>query len=128
MFIRYKKTHGKIAMGLLALNPDEKDLTKLLETINDYESNPDWQLYLWKEGDRFIGLMGIIIDENIMILNHLSVLPSYREQGYGTRMLSALMEQYPDKTIRANENTAAFVDKFYLNNTLRPDKIISLAE
>lgn len=128
MLTRYKKTHGKIAMGLLSLNPDEKDLPKLLATINDYESESDWQLFLWKEGERFIGLIGVVVNDDMILLNHLSVIPSYRGQGYGTRMVMALMEYFPDKTMAANDNTAAFVDKLFLNNSMNLDKIISLAD
>lgn len=48
MLIRYKKSFEKIAMGLLSFMPNEKDLKQLQQTIKDYETDTDRQLFLWK--------------------------------------------------------------------------------
>jgi len=48
MLIRYKKSFEKIAMGLLSYMPSEKDLKKLQQTIKQYDSDKNWQLFLWK--------------------------------------------------------------------------------
>ena len=58
MLIRYKKSFEKIAMGLLSFMPNEKDLKKLQQTIKEYETNDQWHLFLWKENDDIIGLIG----------------------------------------------------------------------
>lgn len=50
MLIRYKKSFEKIAMGLLSFMPNEKDLKQLQQTIKDYETDTDRQLFLWKRG------------------------------------------------------------------------------
>ena len=91
MLFRYKKTYEKIAMGLLSFVPSEKDLKKLQQTIKQYEENDDWQLFLWKEED-IIGILGIHIDGKTAELCHISVNPSYRNQGVGRRMVQALKE------------------------------------
>ncbi len=62
MLIRYKKTFEKIAMGLLSFMPSEKDLKKLQRTMKQYETEEDWQLFLWKgrryhRAFRCLGLM-----------------------------------------------------------------------
>lgn len=49
MLVRYKKALEKIAMGLLSLMPQEKDIKRLMETIQHYEQNENWTLYLWKK-------------------------------------------------------------------------------
>ncbi|MBO1915326.1 N-acetyltransferase, partial [Microvirga sp. 3-52] len=49
MLIRYKKTYEKIAMGLLSYMPGEHSVKELQETIQMYETEDDWQLYLWKK-------------------------------------------------------------------------------
>src|SRR3954464_2162400 len=109
MLIRYKKTFEKIAMGLLSFMPDEKDLKKLQLTMKEYETEENWQLFLWKEED-IIGLLGILNtnDANSLMIQHISVNPSHRSQGIGKKMVKALKEMYPDKEIISNENTAAF--------------------
>ncbi|MEH7096889.1 GNAT family N-acetyltransferase [Neobacillus vireti] len=112
MLIRYKKTFEKIAMGLLSFMPDEKDLKKLQLTMKEYETEENWQLFLWKEED-IIGLLGVLFDHpgNQIIIQHISVNPSHRFQGIGKKMVRALKEMYADKVIIANENTAPFIEK-----------------
>ncbi|MDR4948458.1 GNAT family N-acetyltransferase [Neobacillus cucumis] len=112
MLIRYKKTFEKIAMGLLSFMPTEKDLKKLQSTMKEYETEENWQLFLWKEED-IIGLLGVLFDHpaNIITVQHISVNPSHRCQGIGKKMVKALKEMYPDRVILSNENTAPFIEK-----------------
>ncbi|MBM7651497.1 GNAT family N-acetyltransferase [Neobacillus cucumis] len=112
MLIRYKKTFEKIAMGLLSFMPTEKDLKKLQSTMKEYETEDDWQLFLWKEED-IIGLLGVLFDHsaNTITVQHISVNPSHRFQGIGKKMVKALKEMYPDKVIISNETTAPFIEK-----------------
>lgn len=112
MLIRYKKTFEKIAMGLLSFMPNEKDLKKLQQTMKEYETEENWQLFLWKEED-IIGLLGVLYhpDSNALEIQHISVNPSHRFQGIGKRMVQALREMYADKKIIANEDTAPFIEK-----------------
>lgn len=112
MLIRYNKNHEKIAMGLLSFNPDEKDLQKLLQTINEYVTEQNRQLYLWKEEEGMIGVIGVKIDDQDIQLQHLSVNPSHRDKGFGKLMIKELLELYPDKKLTATETTEAFVEKF----------------
>ncbi|MDQ1145196.1 riboflavin biosynthesis RibT protein [Bacillus sp. SORGH_AS 510] len=112
MLIRYKKTFEKIAMGLLSFMPNEKDLKKLQLTMKEYETEENWQLFLWKEED-IIGLLGVLYhnEENTIEIQHISVNPSHRYQGVGKRMVKSLREMYADKVIVPNENTAPFIEK-----------------
>lgn len=112
MLIRYKKTLEKIAMGLLSFMPSEKDLKKLQQTMKEYETEENLQLFLWKEED-IIGLLGVLYqqDAKTIVIQHISVNPSHRSQGIGKKMVKALKEMYADKDIIPNENTAAFIEK-----------------
>jgi riboflavin biosynthesis RibT protein len=60
-------------------------------------------------------------DDNQIQLQHISVNPSHREQGFGKRMVNALKELYPNTTIISHENTVAFIEKCNLNNPLKKD-------
>ncbi|RLL48160.1 N-acetyltransferase [Oceanobacillus piezotolerans] len=99
MLIRFKKNLEKIAMGLLSFMPDEKkDVKRLQFTIKEYEANPDWQLFLWKEDDDVLGAIGIRIEDNKdAIIQHISVNPSHRNQGLGKRMVNELKQQFLDQ-------------------------------
>ncbi|WP_027407652.1 GNAT family N-acetyltransferase [Anoxybacteroides tepidamans] len=112
MLIRYRKNYEKIAMGLLSFMPTEKDLKKLQQTIKHYETNENWQLFLWKEEDDIIGIIGILLgDGQTAEIQHISVNPSHRHQGIGKQMVKELKELYPNYELKANEFTASFLDK-----------------
>ncbi|MBA4537304.1 GNAT family N-acetyltransferase [Bacillus aquiflavi] len=111
MLIRYKKAFEKIAMGLLSFMPNEKDLKKLQQTINQYENEDDRQLFLWREGEDFIGLIGVLLkDPNIVEVQHISVNPSHRKQGKGKCMVKALHDFYTEKEIKPCDETAPFLN------------------
>ena len=63
----------KIAMGLMSFMPQEKDLKKLQETIKQYETNENWHLYLWKEDEDIVGIIGIVIEDEQTAKEHLYV-------------------------------------------------------
>ncbi|GAE35839.1 GNAT family N-acetyltransferase [Halalkalibacter akibai] len=94
MLVPYKTTNQKIAMGLLSFMPEEKDVKKLLKTIERYDSDPNWKLYLWKKED-FVGVIGIFIKEDRAYLEHVCVNPSFRHEGIGRAMLNELRRILP---------------------------------
>jgi riboflavin biosynthesis RibT protein len=119
MLIRYKKNYEKIAMGLLSFMPTEKDLKKLQQTIKQYDSEQDWQLFLWKDED-IIGIIGVELQENgDAVLQHVCVNPSHRQQGIGKQMVQALKELFSGKhNILPNNQTQSFLDHCDGSNSL----------
>lgn len=98
MLIRYKNNYEKIAMGLLSFMPDEKDLKNLQQTIQKYEIEDNWHLYLWKQEDDFIGAIGIIIKDHMsVVIQHVTVDPSHRNLGIGKQMINKIIEKYNHK-------------------------------
>lgn len=98
MLIRYKKNYEKIAMGLLSFMPSEKDIKKLQQTIKQYETADDWQLFLWKNEDDIIGIIGVQLLENgEATVQHICVNPSHRGQGIGKDMIQSLKEMIATK-------------------------------
>lgn len=118
MLIRYRKAFEKIAMGLLSFMPNEKDLKRLQQTMKQYDSAEEWQLFLWKEGEDIIGLIGIYVQDAYMEIQHISVNPSHRYQGIGKSMVKALKELFPEKNLQANEETVDFFHKCDQNGDL----------
>ncbi|HLR23990.1 MAG TPA: GNAT family N-acetyltransferase [Pseudogracilibacillus sp.] len=114
MLIRYKKNQEKIAMGLLSFMPvEKKDIKLLQQTIQAYHSNPNWHLYLWKEADDIVGAIGLrIADELNVVVQHISVNPSYRNMGIGNKMVAAIKRQYGDKyDVCPDDFTQEFFEK-----------------
>lgn len=112
MLIRYKNQE-KIAMGLLSFMPVEKDVKMLQQTMHAYEENPNWHLLLWKEEEDIVGAIGIRIEDDIqVIIQHISVNPSYRNIGIGKKMIEAVKSQYGERyDIVADEMIQDFYDK-----------------
>ena len=111
MLFRYKKSFEKIAMGLLSFMPKERELKKLQQTMHIYEENPDWQLYLWKKGEDFVGLLGVEVQEEYFVIHHVSVNPSHRGEGIGRAMVDKIQQTLQGKEMRATEETQAFLEK-----------------
>ena len=110
MLVRYKKTLEKIAMGLISLMPQEKEIKRLMETIQQYEQNDNWTLYLWKKNDEYVGTVGIMEEDNVATLQHITVIPSYRGEGVAMEMLHELKDMGYEKIV-PNDDTHAFVQK-----------------
>ena len=110
MLIKYKKSYEKFAMGLLSFMPNEKEIKTLRNTMKNYETDENLQLFLWKD-EEITGLIGIEVSPTHIEIQHISVNPSFRKQGIGKTMVRAIKEQYPDKEIKANEYTESFLDK-----------------
>lgn len=109
MLIKYKSSYEKIAMGLLAYMPEEKNVKKLQQTIKKYEEDPSWQLYLWKEDD-IVGIAGVtILEDESVQLNHITVNPSFREEGLGKKIVAALQELYAGNLVPSVQTTLFFV-------------------
>ncbi|WP_407268747.1 GNAT family N-acetyltransferase [Radiobacillus sp. PE A8.2] len=111
MLIRYKKNFEKIAMGLLSFMPDEKEVKRLQQTIKEYENNPDWHLFLWKEED-ILGAVGVITEEDRAIIQHITVNPSHRNLGLGQKMVQGVKDVFNNKyTVCSTNQTEAFLKR-----------------
>lgn len=116
MLITYKKSHEKIAMGLLSYMPDERSLKTLQRTLEKYEKEPDWQLFLWRQEGDFIGLIGIEVDELTFTVHHVSVNPSYQSEGIGHAMVEKIQELQEPRAMQASNETKDFLTKIWETN------------
>ena len=111
MLVRYKKALEKIAMGLLSFMPQEKDVKRLMETIQQYEQQENWMLYLWKKGEEYVGIVGVLAEETVATIQHITVIPSYRGEGVALEMLQELRDLGLFTEIKPNEETEPFIQK-----------------
>lgn len=120
MLVRYKKSCQKIAMGLLSFMPNERNVKNLCHTMNRYTEDPDWQLYLLKNEEDYIGLVGVEVADTYFTVQHISVLPSYRGEGLGHKMIEKIQLLMQDREMRATAETKEFIEhcskkKYVLN-------------
>ena len=111
MLIRYKKALEKIAMGLLSFMPEHKDIKRLVETIHTYEADADWQLYLYKKEEEYIGAIGFTIMDGTAVIQHVTVIPSYRGEGIGKQMVTELAQLDQYEHIKFVDESQPFIQK-----------------
>ena len=111
MLVRYKKALEKIAMGLLSFMPQEKDVKRLMETIQQYEQQENWMLQLWRKGEEYVVIVGVLVEETVATIQHITVIPSYRGEGVALEMLQELRDLGLFTEIKPNEETEPFVQK-----------------
>lgn len=111
MLVRYKKALEKIAMGLLSFMPQEKDIKRLMETVQQYEQQDNCMLYLWKRGEEYVGIVGVLVEETVATIQHITVIPSHRGEGIALKMLQELCDLGLFTEIKPNEETEPFVQK-----------------
>lgn len=109
--IRFKKAQEKIAMGFLSYIPSEKMLRKLQETVQQYICEEQWQLFLFKEAEDYIGLIGVELDDEAKTytVQHISVNPSFRGEGIAYKMMKGLQEVYPGYSCLGTDFTRPFI-------------------
>lgn len=82
MLVKYKNDYEKIAMGFLSYLPDLKVMSNLKTELSLYTTDPDHELYLYKENndDDFIGVVGVETGSDFLLVRHISLSPSVRDQ------------------------------------------------
>lgn len=100
-------------MGFLSYIPGEKMVRKLQETIQQYLNDKDWQLFLYKEMEDYIGLIGIELDDDnrTYTIQHISVNPSFRGEGIGYEMVKEVKSIYPEHECQSTEFTEQFIER-----------------
>lgn len=93
MLYSYKPAQSKIAMGLLSFMYSQGDYHTLQSIIAKYEKLPEWKLFLYKEKDDFIGLIGGHQGEEGFTIHHVVVSPSHRGEGMGCHLIHCLEKQ-----------------------------------
>lgn len=73
--------------------------------------HPNWQLYLWKEHDDFLGIIGIELGEHTFIVHHAAVIPSYRNEGIGHKMVEEIQRLQEHLAMCSSPQTKEFLEK-----------------
>lgn len=98
-------------MGLLSFMPQQKDVKKLMETMQSYEQEDSHQLFLWKKDDEYVGIVGVVTEGSVATIQHITVVPSYRGEGVAKEMLKELLASGEFTEIKSSEEIETFVNK-----------------
>lgn len=114
MLISYNQKYEKIAMGLLSYIADLKSMERLQAEMESYIDEDDKKLFLWRdsETENIIAIIGVECGESVVLVRHLAVNPSFRNEGLIYKMLDKLQTHYPECAINGTLETATFVTKW----------------
>lgn len=114
MLLDYKNTYEKITMGLLSFIPDFKDVTRLKFELDWYQQEENRKLFLWRgeETQDMIAVIGVETGDELILLRHISINPSFRNEGISYKILEALERQFPDQKIIGTLETAQLIVKW----------------
>lgn len=118
MLVKYQRSARKIGMGLLSFMPNGRKINTLNQTMEKYEESVDWQLYLWKERADYIGLIGIEIQEHTITVHHVTVSPSFRNEGIGHKMIEELKKLDVYRAMQSTVETRGFLAKCWQTKSL----------
>lgn len=113
MLTRVESNNEKISMGLLSLSNDLETTAELLDELKWFKAEDDRKLYLYKEDSSsdYIALIGIEISGEVILIRRFNITPSFRNEGYGFKMLDELDELYSDKKLTSTlENSQVLVE------------------
>lgn len=113
MLLEYKNDYEKITMGLLSFIPDLKDVSRLQSELEWYQQE-DRKLYLWRveETQDIIAVAGVEMGEELILLRHISINPSFRNEGISYKILEALDESFPQKKVIGTLETSPLIVKW----------------
>ncbi|MFC6171516.1 N-acetyltransferase [Loigolactobacillus jiayinensis] len=113
MLLKYKTDYEKIAMGLLSFIPDLNDVSHLKAEIDWYQEQTGRQLFLWKNATGDIaGVVGVEQNKDYLIIRHLSLSPSDRDEGNSFTILDELGQLYPELKLMGTIATAPLIGKW----------------
>lgn len=119
MLISFKDDYEKISMGLLSYTPDLKEMPRLKEEFQKYKEDDKRSLFLWRSGetDDFCGLVGVEVQSNLILLRHIAITPSYRNEGLTFEILDELNKKFKNKNIVGTIDTGGIVTSWQKNKS-----------
>lgn len=119
MLIPYNEDYEKITMGLLSYIPHLKEPTRLAEELGLYEDDLSRTIYLWQnsETSNLIAVVGIEEEDDLILLRHIAIDPSFRNEGLIYVILDKLVEKVDGKSIVGTLETASIVSSWQKTKT-----------
>jgi len=113
LLLKYRNDYEKVAMGLLSLIPDFKDIHQVNHQLEWYQQSDKRELFLYKnEFDNIVGIVGSENMEQYVLLRLIALTPQARGQQTSSKILTELMNIYPKKRLIGTLETTAIVEKW----------------
>ena len=130
MLLDYKNDYEKISMGVLSFVPDLKDVSRLQNEMDWYQSKENYKLYLWKseETQDIIAVIGVEIGNDMTLVRHISINPSFRNEGISYKILEALEKRLPQRKVMGTLETASLIAKWEQEKSKKEQQSILLTD
>lgn len=118
MLYKYKKDYEKIVMGFLSYLTDFKNIRNLKDEMKLYNQTDEYQIFLYRpEPDQdFVGIVGIQMTEQFVMLRYISLAPNYRDQKNEFNLLADLAHAFPNDEVLATPEYARLLSDFTRQN------------
>lgn len=119
MLIQSTHKNEKIVLGLLSYTEEGASMDELRQLLEDYRDNEQRDLLLYKEdeNENFIGLIGVehsATSEAVetLLLERISLIPSFRNEGVGYQIYTELRQRYPHAKLIGSFSTSELLIKW----------------
>ena len=99
-------------MGLLSFIPDLKDVGHLKTELKMYTEDDSHALYLYKHHHDFVGVVGVELSADFVLVRHLSFSPNFRDEATAFAALAELTKLFPDKKLMGALEHASLIAAF----------------
>jgi riboflavin biosynthesis RibT protein len=72
----------------------------------EFRHRDDWNLYGWRVGNEILGICGLEVHPDCVVLHGMAVDPNSRKNGIGKAMITAIQQKYK-KTVQAETDDSA---------------------
>lgn len=103
--------YSKEAINLLSLCVFNPTAEKMNNVIHEYKISDKKQLYIKEINNQIVGILGITLDNETVIINHIAVAENYRNHGLGRIIINFLQSNNKAKNIIAETDNSAV--RFY---------------
>lgn len=125
MLLDYKNNYEKITMGLLSFIPDFKEVERLKFELDWYQQEENRKLFLWRgeETQDMIAVIGVELGDEFVLLRHISINPSFRNEGISYKILEALDHHFSNQKIIGTLETTQLIIKWEQEKNKKLDLI-----
>lgn len=92
---------------LFSLCMYKADSEKVKLLFDQYVSDSNKDLYLYKESEAYVGLIGIEVLPRKVIIGHIATEKKRRSKGLASNLIDHVMSQYPSMTLEAETDDDA---------------------
>lgn len=119
MLIQSTHKNEKIVLGLLSYTEEGATTDELRQLLSDYRDDEQRSLLLYKEeeNENFIGLIGVVHSTpedavETLLVDRISLIPSFRNEGVGYHIYEELRQQYPKAKLIGSLSTSEVLIKW----------------